>query len=186
MSIDMEIPPSDEQIEAAELQALSDEQQELEFINQNKNIMQTPKISKVKSVQPNGTLENQHGIDIGGGKIGFYKFEYLMEDGQVIIANHKTTEPFKEGAEVEYIITNEQYNSGKVSKPKDGNYSPQPNKPYVKPSGNGQQASFALSYAKDVYVTNGGTDPDNDPKHVAEYITALADELLTWLNEKSK
>ena len=40
------------------------------------------KISKVKSVQPNGTWDSQYGT--------LYKFEYVMEDGAVVNANHKT------------------------------------------------------------------------------------------------
>ncbi len=69
------------------------------------------KTSKVKTVQGNGTWESNYGL--------LYKFEYLMEDGQVVNANHKTQDgAFKPGDTVEYEITNAQYNNGKVSKPK--------------------------------------------------------------------
>ena len=67
-------------------------------------------ISKVKSVQGSGTYENDYGT--------FYKFEYEMEDGTSLSANHKGQTPFPVGAEVEYEIrgTNEYGSYGAVKK----------------------------------------------------------------------
>ena len=76
-------------------------------------------ISKVKSVQANGTFESQYGADIGNGKKGFFKFDYEFEDGTSLAANHKTKEtPFPVGTEVEYTIkgSNDYGAYGKVSK----------------------------------------------------------------------
>ena len=70
------------------------------------------KISKIKAIQGNGTFESKFGL--------MYKFEYVMEDGTLVNANHKTEQsPFKVGDTVEYEITNAEYNNGKVSKPQD-------------------------------------------------------------------
>ena len=71
-------------------------------------------ITKVKSVQGNGTYDSPHGL--------LYKFEYTFEDGVSLVANHKTqTSPFQVGATVEYTIkgTNSYGNYGAVGKPKE-------------------------------------------------------------------
>ena len=51
-------------------------------------------VSKVKSVTGSGTFESPHGSDLGDGKTGFFKFEYTMEDGTTLTANHKQATPF--------------------------------------------------------------------------------------------
>lgn len=74
-------------------------------------------ISKVKNVQGNGDWEGKYGK--------MYSFEYEMEDGTVLKANHKTPDgAFPIGAEVEYEIQreNEYGKSGKVSKPQESGY----------------------------------------------------------------
>lgn len=71
--------------------------------------------SLVAKVSGNGTFENSYGL--------FYKFEYEMEDGTVLSANHKSKDGnFPQGTEVEYVIrgTNDYGAWGKVSKPFDG------------------------------------------------------------------
>lgn len=73
----------------------------------------TPTISKVKSVQGAGTFNSQHGL--------MYKFEYVMQDGATLVANHKSETGFLPvGADCEYQIkqTNAYGNSGTVGKPK--------------------------------------------------------------------
>lgn len=69
--------------------------------------------SKVKSVQANGTWNSQYGV--------LYKYEYVMEDGTVINANHKENKSYENGTEVEYEIkrTNSHGNSGNVRLPKE-------------------------------------------------------------------
>lgn len=83
-------------------------------------------LSRVKSVQATGSFENDYGVLQENGKKLLYKFEYEMEDGKVLTANHKTnTSPFPAGSEVEYEITKthaEHGMSGKVKKPDTGNY----------------------------------------------------------------
>lgn len=89
-------------------------------------------LSKVKSVQASGSFENAYGEPQGNpdlpnhGKKLLYKFEYAMEDGTIITANHKTnTSPFPSGTEVEYEVKKDdpQYGkSGSVKKPDTGNY----------------------------------------------------------------
>lgn len=73
------------------------------------------KVTKVTSVQGNGTWEGQHGV--------MYKFDYEFEDGNGLQAMHKTKEnAFKVGDTVEYEVTrinNEYGSSGKVYKPKE-------------------------------------------------------------------
>lgn len=90
-----------------------------EFQNQHLKQSKMGVITTVKSVQPNGTFINQHGVDLGNGQIGFFKFEYQMDDGQTINANHKANQSFNPGDQVEYEITNATYNGGKVNKPQE-------------------------------------------------------------------
>jgi len=74
-------------------------------------------ITKVKSVQANGTYDSDYGT--------LYKFEYEMEDGTILTANHKAEGGnFKTGEEVEYEVKGESsYGKyGKVSKPQDQNF----------------------------------------------------------------
>ncbi len=75
-------------------------------------------ISKVKSVQSkNETYQSPNGL--------LYKFNYEMEDGSKLVANHKSEQsPFKEGDEVDYHIKggNSFGNWGTVKKP-DSNFS---------------------------------------------------------------
>lgn len=70
------------------------------------------KASKIKSVTPNGTYDSNYGT--------LYKFEYEMEDGVILTANHKeASNAFNIGDEVEYEIKGENDFGkwGKVSKP---------------------------------------------------------------------
>ncbi len=134
-------------------------------------------ISKVKTVQGSGTFENANGVDLGNGKIGFFKFEYTFEDGESLTANHKG-ESFKVGDEVEYEIVkkHDQYgNSGRVKKPQQQPYNGGGSK-----RGGQSQAAFALSYAKDIYMTT--TDNPKPPNEVVDDVTAMADGFLKWLN----
>lgn len=126
----------------------------------------TPVASKVKSVQASGTYDSAHGT--------LFKFEYEMEDGIVLSANHKSLHGFlKIGEPVEYTIKgNSSYgNYGSVSKPKPA-FTPNGNS-YKKTGGN---ASFALSYAKDLVVAD---------KVEIKKILEIADKLNNWLNSKS-
>ena len=80
-------------------------------------------ITKVKSVTGNGSFKNDFGALQPNGDKLLFSFEYEMEDGTILKANHKTnTSPFPPGSEVEYEITKTDPKfgkSGKVGKPKE-------------------------------------------------------------------
>ena len=86
-------------------------------------------ISKVKAVHPkNETYQSPNGL--------LYKFNYEMEDGAKLVANHKTEQcPFAVGDEVDYHIkgSNSYGSWGSVKKP-ESNFSPQGTK--VAPTNN--------------------------------------------------
>lgn len=113
-----------------------------------------------------GTWDSPNGI--------LYKFAYSFDDGITITAQHKTETPrFKEGEKVGYEITKtNQYGSlGKVHKLEAAPFQPSKSK--------GSNGSFALSYAKDVYIGLYGA---KEPAEVAQDITDLADIFKTWLD----
>jgi len=113
-----------------------------------------------------GTWDSPNGI--------LYKFAYSFDDGITITAQHKTETPrFKEGEKVGYEITKtNQYGSlGKVHKLDAAPFQPSKSK--------GSNGSFALSYAKDVYIGLYGA---KEPAEVAQDITDLADIFKTWLD----
>ena len=143
-------------------------------------------ISKVKGVQGAGHFD---------GKFGrMFKFDYSMEDGTNLQANHKTEDGFfVVGSEVEYNITREsdQFGkSGKVGKPQDEQYqnngggqSPAPAAAPVGRSNSSQSdknKAFALSYAKDLFVPSAGQYTDG--KNLAKDVIEVANEFLTFLN----
>jgi len=126
------------------------------------------KISKVKQVQGSGTYDSKFGL--------LYKFEYLMEDGTVLTANHKTADGnFKIGETVEYEIkgSNDYGSWGKVGKPQEE----QQTNNYKKMNTKGNNASFALSYAKDLCV-GGVIKP--------EQILTIASKFNTWLDNPTE
>ena len=117
-----------------------------------------------------GTWDGPHGL--------LYKFEYTFDDGVTLTAQHKTeAPPFKVGDKVNYEIkqTNQYGNMGKVSR-----LEAQPFKAPDRSKGgsNLQARSFALSYAKDVYIGIYGA---KDPAEVAQEINDLAEIFLEFL-----
>ena len=127
----------------------------------NNNKMKT---SKIKNVQSNGTWEKDGTT--------FYKFEYEMEDGQIVNAMHKTQEPkFKIGDTVEYTITNTQYNNGKLNKPQQA---PQAN--YNDPKK--QTSIIAQSCIKAACDAYSGLNKD------ADEIIKAAEKFFNWVNSK--
>ena len=118
------------------------------------------KQSKVKAVQPNGTWESQHGL--------FYKYEYTMEDGTVINAQHKSQTPFNTGELVEYEVkgTNDYGSWGKVGKPQE-----QSN---FRASNNSSSTSDSILFQvclkgiMDFYIANGNPAQWNDDSIVNE------------------
>jgi len=135
------------------------------------NTKMNNKLSKVKNVQGSGTWENNGTL--------FYKFEYEMEDGQIVNAMHKSQEPrFKVGEEVEYLITNAQYNNGKINKPQQGGFSggSSGGKGFNDPKK--QSSIIAQSCIKAACDLYSGLN--KDPKEVIE----AADLFFTWVNTK--
>jgi len=123
-------------------------------------------ISKVKNVQGSGTWESQHGL--------FYKFDYTFEDGVTMQALHKSDKPFNIGETVEYEVKreNEHGKSGKVGKPQEQqSFTQTQNK-----GSKGNNGSFALSYAKDLFM---GDEIDD---HKVTEILAVAETFNDWLN----
>lgn len=137
----------------------SEEEYNKRVNNVNNNKMKT---SKVKNVQANGTWEKDGTT--------FYKFEYEMEDGQIVNAMHKTQEPkFKVGETAEYTITNAQYNNGKLSKPQEqGSYN-DPKK---------QTSIIAQSCIKAACDAYSGLNKDADD------IIKAAEKFFHWVNSK--
>lgn len=132
--------------------------------------MKTSKITEVVETKnwdgPNGTI---------------IYHQLKMENGDKIEIGKKTN--LNVGDEIHYEIkdTSQEYNKSKSVNPewKD------------KPIGGGSfkgksnNASFALSYAKDIFVAHGalGTTTGMTPDDVTLYITGMADDFLKWLNE---
>lgn len=68
--------------------------------------------SKIKSVQNNGTYQSKFDNST------MYTFEILLEDGSVGEVSAKTADRWKEGDEVEYILTASNYgNKMKLNRP---------------------------------------------------------------------
>ena len=113
-----------------------------------------------------GTWDSPNGL--------LYKFAYSFDDGITLTAQHKTETPrFKVGEKVGYEITQtNQYGSlGKVHKLDAAPFQPSKSK--------GSNGSFALSYAKDVYIGLYGA---KEPAEVAQDITDIADIFKNWLD----
>jgi len=131
------------------------------------------KTSTVKSVQGSGTWDSNYGT--------LYSFEYQMEDGTILKANHKTDSPFNVGEKVDYEITKEN-EFGKIGKVK--KYNSDAHKAHA--TGNypskskGSNASFALSYAKDLLVPSAGGF--SDPNLLADDVLKIAERFNAWLN----
>lgn len=155
-----------------------EEQQQIEYNNiQNKTDMNTgtysAKVAQVVDVKPWGE----------GSRQTFYH-NLVMDNGHKINIGKKKT--LIVGDALNYEVTEvgqQEFNKCKAWNPEYNNNAPQSN--YTpKKSSQSNNASFALSYAKDVYVAHGGESPDNSIKGASEYITGLADEFLTWLDSK--
>lgn len=128
------------------------------------------KISKVKSVQGNGTYESAHGL--------LYNFEYTFEDGQVMNANHKAQTPLDVGTEVEYIIkgSNDRASWGAVKKV--SNYT-KPGAP--QPDLKGVKIGHAISNATQLVIAQGkasNSHPEIYIKEMALKILKIQEELF--------
>lgn len=182
MEIEQIIPPSVENIEEANhIKALENEEQEI-INNKNKSIMNTGTFTSTVKHIANAKVWGE-----GSKQTTYYDLE--MTDGNKINIGKKIT--LQQGDSLSYEVTEisqQEYCKAKSWNPEydNNNSSSQPEKPYVKPSGNGQQASFGLSYAKDQIIAFGleqGVEPTVD--NIADATHALADKHLEWLKSKS-
>ena len=130
--------------------------------------MSEVKNSNVVSVEYQGTYDSNYGT--------LYQYVYTMEDGVKIKANHKTQEP-RSGA-ISYEIQGELGQGlmrGKVGRPVDDLGFAQPTSTAkAKPQQENRNKSFALSYAKDLFV---GKEIN------AEAVIVVADKFLEWLDK---
>lgn len=148
-------------------------------------------LSAVKSVQANGSFPNDYGavqdnpdLPHHGQKL-LYKFEYEMEDGTIMTANHKTSiSPFPEGSEVEYEIVKthpEHGKSGKVKKPDTGNYT-RSGASNGKPIDDNVQAMIvkqnALGHATELLKHNAIME---NTKFNSDDVIALAEKYRAWV-----
>lgn len=122
-------------------------------------------VGKIKSIKPAGSFDSQHGT--------LYKSVYEFEDGTVLTANHKTeVSKYKAGDEVEYEVTKDDPKWGKSGKVSSINN-------FQKKGNN--NASFALSYSKDIYIAKIAAGQDPQGKTLLD----TANLFLKWLNENS-
>lgn len=130
--------------------------------------------SKVKSVQGSGSWEFNGSL--------MYKFEYQMEDGTILVANHKTQQcPFNVGDEVEYEITKEnQYGKqGKVGKPQEAFNGGVSTKTYVDNT-KGIKIGHALTNGVNIFLSQGNFDAMDDKESIKAYakmIYQISEEL---------
>lgn len=178
--IETQIPPSEEQIEAQAIQALNDEQQEYEHLN--KSIMQTGTFTS--------TIKNIASAKVWGeGQKQTTYYDLEMDNGDKINIGKKIT--LLNGNELSYEILEvgqQEYCKAKAWNPDYDNSSQSPkphNKPYTKPSEPSKNASFALSYAKDLVCAHGSITGVEVEDPVLATTIYYADEMLNWLNEKS-
>jgi hypothetical protein len=118
------------------------------------------KISKIKSVQGAGTWNGKDGTL-------YYKYDYVMEDGEHFNGSHLTPDKFSVGEEVEYEITSVHQTYGKnakLSKPGSSNA------PFKGGGGKkgGSNKAFALSYAKDLAIAYINKGVDFTPEQIVE------------------
>ena len=127
------------------------------------------KTSKVKSVTGNGTFESKYGT--------LYKFEYTFEDGQVINVNHKTADgAFPIGTLLDYEITNQEYNNGRVSKPQEQSFQGSTKNFDNK----GIKIGHAITNAVSIFCSNGNYEAMNmkdSIKAYAKMIYQISEEL---------
>ena len=131
------------------------------------------KISKITKVEMLQEWSNANGT--------FYPHKVTFENGDVAIANKKSQNAYIAGQEIKYQIVGqdnvgnnkfkevkEDYSYGGGGRPKGG---------YSK----GSNASFALSYAKDIAVAF--INNENEDNLSSDDILALANKFNKWLNE---
>lgn len=129
------------------------------------------KTSKVKSVTGSGMYKD------------FHSFEYTMEDGTILKANHKENAPrFPVGSVVDYEITfsNEYGNIGKLHKPQEGSPSYGGGASRSNDNKNGIKIGHAVTNAVSLVCANGRGeyfDIKEAVKAYAKMIYQISEEL---------
>lgn len=170
---------------------IAQSEQEAEY-HQQLEQGQTPNTKTMKTGAFKSTVIEVESIKPWGeGQKKTFYHNLVMENGDKINIGKKTE--LAAGAELSYEIVEvgqQEYCKAKTYNPdfnqNGGAPRPSNNQIATKQSSTSPNASFCLAYAKDVYVAHGGESPSNEIKDVSGYITGLADEFLTWLNENSK
>jgi hypothetical protein len=140
--------------------------------------MKTGKIEKIVKVSPwegsNGVVFYHHLEMDNGDKIDIGKKKNLAIGEELCYQVTDTQNEYHKAKAV-----NPEYNSGGSGSNSGGS-----NRSAKKawPTEAEKWPSFALSYAKDIYISHGG-DPQTAPADAAGYVKAIADELLVWLKE---
>lgn len=118
-------------------------------------------ISKVTSVNGSGTYDSSYGL--------LYKFEYTLENGLILTANHKKETPFAVGAEVEYEVKGDNERTGKwgsIKKPNSTFTQSAPNAPQPQKGGQDVQLMIVrqscLNRALDLCIHNSASKPVNE------------------------
>ena len=139
-------------------------------------------VSNVQSVVANGSFDGNFGK--------MFKFKYTFTDGTSLDANHKNEAAFwAVGSQIEYEITrtSPQYgNSGKVGKVQEEQFPVA--QPVAQPvartvsADNSKFSSFALAYAKDLFVPLAGQYTDLDS--LSDDVIGVADKFLNYLKTR--
>ncbi len=168
--------PTQEQLDREYQELLKAEQEQ--YYKQKPKTMNTgtftSKITRVVEIKGDGVQWR-----------GVYYHLLEMDNGDKINIGKK--KHLTEGEQLSYEVLEvgqQEYAKAKSWNPDYNNDSPKPNYT-AKKSSPSNNASFALSYAKDIFVAHGGETPENTPKAIADHVTGIADEFLKWLNENS-
>ena len=124
--------------------------------------------SIIKSIQSEGGFDGKYGY--------MYKWEVAMENGDVgeVLSKDEEHKTFNEGDQKEY-----HFEAGKFPKIK---WLPKKEERFISDKNSSQPASFALSYAKDIWVAHIQAGKEFTSKECF----LLADKNLEWLKKQMK
>ncbi len=101
----------------------------------------------------------------------FFPHKVTFENGDIAIANKKTQNAYSEGQEIQYTLDGvDNYGNKRFKEHRESTYSG---------GKKGSNASFALSYAKDLAVAH----IRNGVEYKADDIMKVAGKFNQWLNE---
>ncbi len=126
------------------------------------------KKSKITKVEMLREFTSSHGTVL-------YPHRVTFENGDIATANKVKQNAFKEGQEIQYELEEDARGNKKFKEYKEAAYSGGGKK--------GSNASFALSYAKDLYVKDMEKINHGMSEEVAKKIMICAGMFNKWLNE---